>query len=180
MPVLARPGNCGTCSTGEARKTSNSLKNTCAKMDNARPRGPSSSPLASDPTKNSAQDKHSLLYLYYVHCSLWLSSSVHILPCSPLFFGCTQSPDSSYRTFHSQHKINSLCYKIICITCTALYDYLTPLPSLIKKKIVPSFVLQLYTSSRALRSSSDSLSLQIPRTRLSAVGSRAFFVFSPS
>ena len=138
--MLTRPGNCGTCSAGEARNTSNILKDTCAKRDNARPRGPSSAPLVSDPTKNSAQDKHSLLYLYYVHCSLWLSSSVHILPCSPLFFGCNQSPGSSYRTFHSQHKINTLCYKIICITCTALYDsYSITLVNLKKKSFVPSF-----------------------------------------
>ena len=38
---------------------------------------------------------------------------------------------------------------------------------------------QLYTPSRTLRSASDTLSLQIPRTRLSAVGSRAFSVFCP-
>ena len=38
----------------------------------------------------------------------------------------------------------------------------------------------LYTPSRTLRSASDALSLQIPRTRLSAVGSRAFSVFCPS
>ena len=40
--------------------------------------------------------------------------------------------------------------------------------------------LQLYTPSRTLRSASDTLSLQIPRTRLSTVGSRAFSVFGPS
>ena len=40
--------------------------------------------------------------------------------------------------------------------------------------------LQLYTLSRILRSASDTLSLQIPRARLSSVGSRAFSVFSPS
>ena len=40
--------------------------------------------------------------------------------------------------------------------------------------------LQLYTPSRTLRSASDTLSLQIPRTRLSTVGSRAFSVFRPS
>ena len=40
--------------------------------------------------------------------------------------------------------------------------------------------LQLYTPSRTLRSSSDTLSLQVPRTRLSTVGSRAFSVFGPS
>ncbi len=34
--------------------------------------------------------------------------------------------------------------------------------------------LQLYTPSRTLRSAFDSLSLQIPRTRLSTVGSRLF------
>ena len=63
-----------------------------------------------------------------------------------------------------QYKINTLCYK--CITGTA-----------------PSYLcdcLQLYTPSRPLRSASDTLSLQIPRTRLSTVGSRAFSVFGPS
>ena len=64
-----------------------------------------------------------------------------------------------------QYKINTLCCK--CITGTA-----------------PSYFcdcLQLYTPSRTLRSASDTLSLQIPRTRLfSAVGSRSFSVFRPS
>ena len=53
-----------------------------------------------------------------------------------------------------------------CIMCTApsdLCDY-----------------LKLYTPSRTLRSASDTLSLQIPRTRPSAVGSRVYFVFGPS
>ena len=62
-----------------------------------------------------------------------------------------------------QYKINFLCYN--CITGT-----------------VPSYLcdcLQLYTPSRTLRSASDTLSLQIPRTRLSTAGSRAFSV-SPS
>ena len=63
-----------------------------------------------------------------------------------------------------QYKINTLCYK--CITGTAPF-YLCN-------------CLQLYTPSRALRSASDILSLQIPRTRLSTVGSRSFSVFSPS
>ena len=40
--------------------------------------------------------------------------------------------------------------------------------------------LQLYTSSRTLRSASDTLGLQIPHTRLSTVGFRAFSVFGPS
>ena len=39
---------------------------------------------------------------------------------------------------------------------------------------------QLYTPSRTLRSASDTLSLQIPRTRLSTVGSRTVSVFGPS
>ena len=63
-----------------------------------------------------------------------------------------------------QYKINSLCYN--CITGTA-----------------PSYLcdcLQLYTPSRTLRSASDTLNLQIPCTRLSTVGSRAFSVFGPS
>ena len=63
-----------------------------------------------------------------------------------------------------QYKINTLCYK--CITGTA-----------------PSYLcdcLQLYTPSRTPRSASDTLSLQIPRTRHSTVGSRAFSVFGPS
>ena len=63
-----------------------------------------------------------------------------------------------------QYKINILCYK--CITGTA-----------------PSYLcdcLQLYTPSRTLHSASNTLSLQIPRTRLFPVGSHAFSVFSPS
>ena len=40
--------------------------------------------------------------------------------------------------------------------------------------------LQLYTPSRRLRSAPDTLSLQIPRTRLSTVGSRAFSVLGAS
>ena len=63
-----------------------------------------------------------------------------------------------------RHKINTLCCK--CITDTA-----------------PSYLcdcLQLYTPSRTLRSSSGTPSLQIPRTRLATVGSRAFSVFGPS
>ena len=63
-----------------------------------------------------------------------------------------------------RYKINTPCYK--CITGTA-----------------PSSLcdcLQLYTPSRTLRSASDTLSLQIPRTRLSTAGSRAFSVFGPS
>ena len=63
-----------------------------------------------------------------------------------------------------QYKINSLCYN--CITGTA-----------------PSYLcdcLPHYTPSRTLRSASDTLSLQIPRTRLSTVGSRAFSVLGPS
>ena len=63
-----------------------------------------------------------------------------------------------------QCKINTLCYK--CITGTAL-SYLCD-------------CLQLYTPSCALHSASDTLSLQIPHTRLSPIGSRAFSVFSPS
>ena len=63
-----------------------------------------------------------------------------------------------------QYKINTLCYK--CITGTA-----------------PSYLwdcLQLNTPFRALCSASDTLSLQIPRTRLSTVGSSTFSVFGPS
>ena len=60
-----------------------------------------------------------------------------------------------------QHKIYTLC-----ITGT-----------------VPSYLCncrQLYTPFRILRSTSNTLSLQIPRTRLSIVGSRPFSVFDPS
>ena len=39
---------------------------------------------------------------------------------------------------------------------------------------------QLYTPSCTLRSASDTISLQIPRSRLSIVGSRAFSFFGPS
>ena len=42
-----------------------------------------------------------------------------------------------------------------------------------------SVTFQFYTPSCTLRSASDTLSLQIPRTRLSTVGSRAFSVFGP-
>ena len=63
-----------------------------------------------------------------------------------------------------QYKINTLCYK--CITCTS-----------------PSYICdnpQLYTLSRTLRSASDTLSPQVPRTRLSTVDSGTFSVFGPS
>ena len=63
-----------------------------------------------------------------------------------------------------QYKINTLCYK--CITGTAA-SYLCD-------------CLQLYTRFPTLRSASDTLSLQIPRTRLSTVGFRAFSVFGQS
>ena len=49
-------------------------------------------------------------------------------------------------------------------------------------RTAPSFFcgcLQLYTPSSTLRSASDTLSLQIPGTRLTAAGSRAFSVFCP-
>ena len=51
------------------------------------------------------------------------------------------------------------------------------------KYVLPSDVcdrLQLYTPSRTLRSASDTLGLQIARTRHSTVGSRDFSVFGPS
>ena len=63
-----------------------------------------------------------------------------------------------------EYKINALCYK--CIMRSAL-SYL-------------GGCLQIYTPSRTLRSASDTLSLQIPRIRLSTVGSRALSVFGPS
>ena len=53
-----------------------------------------------------------------------------------------------------QYKINCRCYKCIMITA-------------------PSYIcdrLQLYTPSRTLRSASDTLSLQIPRTRFCTFG----------
>ena len=49
--------------------------------------------------------------------------------------------------------------------------------------VLPSDVcdcLQLYTPSRTFRSASDTLGLQIARTRLSTVGSRDFSVHGPS
>ena len=60
--------------------------------------------------------------------------------------------------------ICTLCYK--CLTGTAL-SYLCD-------------CLQLFRASRTLCSASDTLSLQIPSTRLFTVGSRAFSVFGPS
>ena len=41
--------------------------------------------------------------MYHMHCTilhLWLSSTVHTLPYSPLCFWYRQSPDPSYQTFH--------------------------------------------------------------------------------
>ena len=75
---------------------------------------------------------------------------------------CSLSTDSDAQVCH--YKINTRCYK--CLT-----------------RIAPSYLyncLQPYTPSRALRSASDTLSLQSPRTRHSTVGSRTFSVFSPS
>ena len=63
-----------------------------------------------------------------------------------------------------QHKLNTLCYQ--CIMCTA-----------------PSYLcdcLKLCTPSHTLRSASDTLSLQIPHTRLLTLGSHAFSHFCPS
>ena len=72
------------------------------------------------------------------------------------------------RRFHDlmfiSTEINTLCWK--CVTSTA--------PSCLCD------CLHLYTPSRTLRSASDILSLQIPRTRLCTVDSRAFSVFGPS
>ena len=49
-------------------------------------------------------------------------------------------------------------------------------------RLISVACLQLHTSSArlALRSASDTLSPQIPRDRLSAIGSRAFPAFGPS
>ena len=63
-----------------------------------------------------------------------------------------------------QYKINTLCYK--CVMGTAL-SYLCD-------------CLQLYTPSRILRSACDTLSLQIPLSRLFTIGSRVSSVFGPS
>ena len=46
--------------------------------------------------------------------------------------------------------------------------------------MIRSDCLQLYTPSCTLSSASDTLSLQIPHTRLSTVGSCTFSVFGPS
>ena len=57
-----------------------------------------------------------------------------------------------------QYKIATLCYKCIHNSAPAcLADY-----------------LQLYTPSRTVRSTPDTLTFRIPRTKLSTVGSRAF------
>ena len=73
--------------------------------------------------------------------------------------------DSGVQTAHCwKGRLDSLCYE--CFTRTA-----------------PSYLchcLQHYTLSCTLRSTSDTLSLQIPRTRLSTVGFHAFSVFGPS
>ena len=63
-----------------------------------------------------------------------------------------------------QYKINTLSYKRVT----------RPAPSYL------SDCLQLYTPSRTVRSASETLNLQIPRTRLSTTGARAFSVFGPS
>ena len=64
-----------------------------------------------------------------------------------------------------QYKINTISAKNVSM-CTAL-SYLCD-------------CLQLYTPSHTLHSASHTLNLQIPRTRLSTVGSHTFAVFSPA
>ena len=101
---------------------------------------------------------HSLLPLQNCVAHLIVPVKLTSLPCFNL---CTGSQSNGNKI---QHSINTLCYK--CITGTA-----------------PSYLcdcLQLYTPSRTLRSASNTLSLRIPRTRLSSVGSRAFSVFGPA
>ena len=65
-----------------------------------------------------------------------------------------------------QYKINTLCHKSITGTAAS---YLSS-----------HFTTPSCTFPERLRSASDTLSLQIPRTRLSTVGSCAFSVFGPS
>ena len=103
----------------------------------------------------------------------WLSCFVMLCWCpvlgrlSNLILYCSVLSSSLYWLLiqqRLQYKINTLSYN--CITGTA-----------------PSYLcdcLQLYTPSCTLRSASDTLSLQIPRTRLSTVGSRAFSLCGPS
>ena len=62
------------------------------------------------------------------------------------------------------HKVNTLCYKSINSSAPV---YL-------------SDCLQIYTPARTLRSSSDTLSLCIPRTKLSSAGARSFSVSGPT
>ena len=63
-----------------------------------------------------------------------------------------------------------------------LYIPLIPTPKGITRTALSQLCdcLQLYTPSRTPRSASDTLSLQIPRIRLSTVGSSAFSIFGPS
>ena len=62
-----------------------------------------------------------------------------------------------------RYKLSCLCYKSINNSAPV---YL-------------SDCLQIYTPTRTLRSSSDTLSLRIPRTKLSSAGSRSFSVSGP-
>ena len=76
--------------------------------------------------------------------------------------------------FDPQSWMNVTDMKTVCLTLRAGY---------IIMGIALSYFcdcLQLYLHSCTLRSASDTLSLQIPRTRLSTVGSCAFSVFGPS
>ena len=62
-----------------------------------------------------------------------------------------------------QYKLDTICYK--CLS-NAAPDYLTSL-------------LNIYKPSRTLRSASDPLTLQTPRTKLRTFGPRAFSVSGP-
>ena len=102
--------------------------------------------------------------IYFWGESLRLVPSLHKSDKLKYHFPVSTSPVVPNPTKSSIQDKHPLCYK--CITRTA-----------------PSYLcdcLPFYTPSRTLRSASDTLSLQIPRTRLSTVGSRAFSVFGPS
>ena len=92
------------------------------------------------------------------------------------------SPDAHVHIVRTS--LSHTCIKCVCHSVIHVYSAYVTQSSMCKQKLADMAVEcdchQHYTPSRTLRSASDTLSLQIPRIRLSTVGSRAFSVFGPS
>ena len=138
-------------------------------------------------TKATVKLFTSLILSCHGYCSSLLSSlpatSVQSLRCTQNCAACfilkkskTDPITTLFQFLHwlpiqqrIQYEINTLVYK------QTWYIYIN-----VSRASYLIDCLQLYMPSHTLHSASDTLSLQIPCTRLATVGSRAFFVFSPS